>query len=139
MNFFARWSGSIAPMREAPWVALASVFSWRRTRVALLAAALLAAGVVAVRIVSAEIRSSRHQAARLTRLADELRFDVRAGTSDSIHFPGVGPYDQRLGYHALPRSVEQLTAKDFRVSAQARISPKLAALSKRGLFAPYRE
>lgn len=139
MNFFARWSGSIAPMRESTWVALASVFSWRRAGVALLAATGVAAGVVTFRTVGEEIQTSRHQAARLTRLAAELRFEVQAGTSDSIHFPGNGPYDQRLGYHALPRFVEELTAKDFRVSAQARISPKLAALSERGLFAPYRE
>ena len=139
MNFFARWSGSIARMREAPWVALASVFSWKRAGVALLAATLVVAGVAAVWTVSAEIRTSRHQAARLTRHVGELRFEVQAGTSDSIHFPGKGPYDQRLGYHALPRFVAELTAKEFRVSAQARISPQLAALSERGLFAPYRE
>ena len=126
-------------MRKAPWVALASVFSWRRTGVALLIVTLVAAGVVAVREVVAEIRTSRHQAARLTRLASELRFEVQAGTSDSIRFPGNGPYDQRLGYHALPRFVKELTAKEYRVGAQARLSPQLARVSEQGLFSPYRE
>ncbi|WP_309624598.1 transglycosylase domain-containing protein [Methylibium sp.] len=122
-------------------VALASVFSWRRVGVALLAAALLVAGVAAVRTAADEIQTSRHQATRLARLANELRFEVQAGASDpiQIHFPGAGPYDQRLGYHPLPRFVERLTAQDYRVSAQARMSPQLVELSERGLFTPYRE
>ena len=120
-------------------MAVASVFSRRRVGIALLAALLLAAIVAAVRIVADEIHTSNRQAARLARFAKELRFEVQAGPSDAIRFPGAGPYDQRLGYHQLSRFVEQLTAQDYRVSAQARMLQHLAEISERGLFIPYRE
>lgn len=120
-------------------VALASVLSWRRFGAALLAAALLALVAAAVWTVADEMQTSRRQATRLAKLADELRFEVEAGASDAVRFPGAGPYDQRLGYHPLPRFVERLTAQDYRVTAQARMSPRLVEVADRGLFTPYRE
>jgi membrane peptidoglycan carboxypeptidase len=86
-----------------------------------------------------ELQTSRLQAERLGRLASELHFKVEPGPSDSIRFPGSGPYDERLGYRSIPKFVEQLRPQGYVVTAQARMSPRLVELSDQGLFSPYRE
>ena len=86
-----------------------------------------------------EAQTSLRQAAWLSSLARDLRYEVKPGPSPSIRFPGAGPSDERLGYHQLPGLVERLKGQGFVVSAQARMSPKMLEFSDKGLFATYRE
>ena len=68
-----------------------------------------------------------------------MTFQLEPGVSDSIRMPGDGPYDQRLGYSALPGLAERLPARGYTITAQTRISPAMAKVADRGLFLPYRE
>lgn len=86
-----------------------------------------------------EIRNSRLQAFYLARYAGELNYHVLEGASESIRFPTHGPFDQRLGYSALPRISERLTAQGYRLTRQARHPETLMDYSGRGYFPPYRE
>jgi membrane peptidoglycan carboxypeptidase len=86
-----------------------------------------------------EIETSRLQAHYLSGLDREMRYELAAGPSDSIRFPQYGPFDERLGYAALPALQKRLAARGFTVSAQARISPRMAEVQDLGLFPPYRE
>ena len=101
----------------------------------------LVLGVVALAVygIAVEVQSSTLQAALFGKLARESQFKVEPGPSDSINFPGPGPYDTRLGYNQLPRWVERLAPQGYTVTAQSRMSPRLLGLSERGLFPPYRE
>ena len=112
---------------------------WKATFLFLLATVLVTGFAAVLWIVVDEVQTSRHQAQRLAALDRKLRFALHPGPSDAIRFPGSGPYDQRLGYHALPRYLERLTAQDWQVTAQARMSPELLDIIDRGLFAPYPE
>ncbi|MCZ7559344.1 MAG: transglycosylase domain-containing protein [Burkholderiaceae bacterium] len=112
---------------------------WRRlARFLLLALPVAALGVAAWWLVD-EIRTSRLQAELLGDIARQTAFEVEPGPSTSIRFPGNGPYDERLGYHQLPQTIERLAAQGFEVTAQARMSPRSIELVDRGLFATYRE
>lgn len=86
-----------------------------------------------------ELRTSRLQARLFSEVARELEFKVGAGPSSEIRFPAHGPYDERLGYRQLPAMIDRLTGQGFEVTAQARMSPRLLALSERGIFPTYRE
>ena len=70
-----------------------------------------------------EAQTSLRQAAWLSSLARDLRYEVKPGPSPSIRFPRAGPSDERLGYHQLPGLAERLEGQGFVVSAQARMSP----------------
>ncbi|SMF23431.1 transglycosylase domain-containing protein [Pseudogulbenkiania subflava] len=95
---------------------------------------------IVVFLVLDEFHSSRWQAKFLTRLGQELTFQVAPGKSNSIRYPTRGgPYDQRLGYANLPNYVERLQARGFTVAAQAQQSSCMAQLFDQGLFMPYRE
>ena len=118
---------------------LASVSHRRKLAKRLLAGlALLLVGGAVVWVVD-EVQNSSLQAQLLGKLAGELHFKVEPGPSEAIRFPGPGPYDERLGYRAIPRFVEQLRPQGYDVSAQARMSPRLVELSEKGLFSLYRE
>ena len=97
--------------------------------------ALLAVGLVGYQ----EIISSQWQAREFSRYAAKLDYQLQPGASDTIRFPTAGPFDKRLGYVELPRLIEQLQARHFLVSAQARFSPALLDYSQRGFFPPYAE
>ncbi|MDC6170977.1 transglycosylase domain-containing protein [Paucibacter sp. XJ19-41] len=86
-----------------------------------------------------ELRSSRLQATLWSSAAREASYRVEAGPSPSISFPGDGPYDERMGYSALPQHIERLQQQGFVVASQARQSPQLLAMAGQGLFIPYRE
>ena len=118
---------------------LLSVFWWRRLGRPLLVSLLILLVAGAIYGVADELQTSRHQARLISELARELRFKVEPGASATIRFPGSGPYDQRLGYHWLPKLIEQLERQNYVVTAQARMSPGLVEVSDRGLFSPYRE
>jgi membrane peptidoglycan carboxypeptidase len=107
----------------------------RRVLAALLLLGLLGLAALAVD----EVRTSRQQADWLAERTRGLSFRVEPGPSDAIRFAGDGPYDQRLGYHQLPKLVERLRQQGFDVTAQARMSPAMLELTAEGLFTPYRE
>jgi membrane peptidoglycan carboxypeptidase len=115
------------------------VVPWKRFGRWTVAVLLVAAALGIGHIVVDEIQSSRRQAAWLGSLARSLTFQVQAGPSAAIRFPGIGPFDQRLGYHALPERIEHLQRQGFEVTAQARMSPKMLELHDEGLFATYHE
>ena len=112
---------------------------WKAGFLFLLAAVLVAGFAVMVWIVVDEVQTSRYQARRLAAFDRKLQFALHPGSSDAIRFPGSGPYDQRLGYHPLPRFLERLTAQDWQITEQARMSTDLVGVIDHGLFAPYAE
>lgn len=94
---------------------------------------------VAALLVNNELRSSRWQARYLSDLGRDLTFKLEPGLSPSIRFPESGPYDERLGYSRIPAFTQSLTKQDYLVTQQARISPRLAELTDKGLSPAYRE
>ncbi len=86
-----------------------------------------------------ELRTSRLQAAILSRITGAMSHWVEPGPSDAIRYPVQGPYDRRLGYVALPGFIDRLTAQGYTVTAQARQSPRLLTLTDLGAFTLYRE
>jgi len=86
-----------------------------------------------------ELESSRWQSKWLSRYAADLDFVVKLGPSPRIQFPEDGPFDRRLGYVDLPRFIEQLSQRNFRVEEQARFSRALLDYTNRGFFPPYPE
>jgi len=115
------------------------VVFWRKFgRWAMLALLILAA-LAFVYVARDEVRTSRRQAAWLSEMTRSLTFQVQPGPSTAIRFPGNGPSDQRLGYHALPEMITRLNGQGYPVTAQARMSAKLLELSDKGMFATYHE
>jgi membrane peptidoglycan carboxypeptidase len=86
-----------------------------------------------------ESRHSERQAEFFHRLAAKAQFKVADGPSNAIRFPNESPYDERLGYANLPQFTQRLKSKNYQITRQARISPEMADLVDRGLFAPYPE
>lgn len=86
-----------------------------------------------------ELQTSRLQSSWWRAVASEATFSVQPGPSDAIRFPGAGPYDERLGYHALPGYIGRLQSQGYVVAGQARMSPRLIELREHGMFVPYRE
>jgi membrane peptidoglycan carboxypeptidase len=86
-----------------------------------------------------EAKTSRLQARYLAEQAQGLHYSVQPGPSPALRYPGDGPYDLRLGYHALPGFLSRLQAEGWRIDAQARASAGLRAVQDRGLFTPYDE
>ena len=117
----------------------ASVSRWRKLVKWLLVGLAVVLLAAAIHWVTDELQTSRLQAELLGKVASELHFKVEPGSSDAIRFPGSGPYDERLGYRAIPQFVERLRPQGYVVAAQARMSPRLVELSDQGLFSPYRE
>ncbi len=104
-----------------------------------LLAFLLAFGTLAAASVVYETRTSTLQAKVFSGLAEKLSYRMEKGVSPSIRFPEESPYDARLGYSHLPAYLERLQTRDYRIAAQARISPKMAELADLGLYATYPE
>ncbi len=86
-----------------------------------------------------ELRTSTLQARFLSSVGRRLQYEVADGPSPRIRFPSSGPYDQRLGYTAIPRLQGVLDQAGFHVTQQARISEELARWVDRGLFPIYEE
>jgi membrane peptidoglycan carboxypeptidase len=112
---------------------------WKRFGKWTIAAVLLVVALGIGYVARDEARTSQRQAAWLSVVAQDQRYEVLPGPSPSIRFPGAGPFDERLGYHHLPELIERLKRQDFAVSAQARMSPKMLEFADEGLFVPYRE
>src|SRR5512140_2198066 len=105
----------------------------RRAAVALgvlgfIAAALLLEGV-----------TSTVQSWALHKVAAQLSFVVGPGPSDQIRFPESGPFDVRRGDALIPQLTDSMAARGYRVTAQARMSPRMLSLMDRGLYPIYPE
>lgn len=103
------------------------------------AAVLVLLLVIAAGLMWYETATSRFEARHLADWTQRMRFHVAPGKSDTIRFPGAGPFDQRLGYSSLPQLLPRLAARDFVITHQARISDDMAQAVDLGLFAPYHE
>ena len=90
-------------------------------------------------LLGQELRSAHYQARFFADMASQAKFTVGPGPSPSIRFPHSAPYDDRLGYSALPARLKQLAARDFEIVSQARISKGMADIVDAGYFAPYAE
>ncbi|MGL4830022.1 MAG: transglycosylase domain-containing protein [Vibrio sp.] len=86
-----------------------------------------------------EMETSTLQSREISRYAAGLTYQVEPGVSDKITFPSYGPFDQRLGYVALPNIQERLLQRGFTVSHQVRFSDALYHYAQSGLFVPYTE
>ncbi|PJC98821.1 glycosyl transferase family 51 [Janthinobacterium sp. BJB1] len=91
--------------------------------------------------VMREVRTSALQAEFFSRLDRQLTYKVEPGPAPAgaIRYPQHGPYDERLGYASLPDFITKLNARDYAVTAQARMSPKMVQLVDMGIFATYHE
>ena len=54
-------------------------------------------------LVVDELKTSRLQSAMWRDFSAGATFSVDSGPSNAIRFPQTGPYDERMGYHDLPR------------------------------------
>lgn len=86
-----------------------------------------------------EMRTSRWQAWALADLATKLTWTVQPGPSDSMVYPGNGPFDERLGYSHLGEYLARLRSHHFLITEQARFSPALKRYAEHDLFVPYPE
>lgn len=112
----------------------------RVVRVALFLVLLVLLGIAA-KLAWQEMRSSEWQAKLFSEAAQKMRFRLEPGPSPdaAVRYPEDGPYDERLGYTQLPTYLKRLQARDFQVTAQARMSPSMVRAIDQGIFAPYRE
>jgi len=86
-----------------------------------------------------EMHSSYLQSRVFSRLASEASYKLAPGASPSIRFPQAGPYDERMGYSALPGYLQRLKSQSYAISAQSRMSPRMVSLMEQGLFPVYPE
>ena len=116
-------------------------FTTRRVLVWFVLLVLLALLVVAGQLALHEMRTSQWQAKYFSQWAGRMGFALQPGPSpaSAVRYPADGPYDQRMGYANLPDYLGRLQAKEFKVSAQARMNPAMVEGIDEGLFAPYRE
>jgi membrane peptidoglycan carboxypeptidase len=124
-----------------PFAAFERLFKRRIVRrlIGFSAAAALLLGCVAAALVVREANTSNYQARYFSRLARSLYFNPEPGASDKIVFPDKGPTDERRGYLHIPEFIPALRAQGFEVESQARFSPKMLELARRGIFPTYRE
>src|SRR5262245_3705625 len=114
-------------------------WSWGRILLGIFGLALGALGMKGYLFLRDELPSSALQARYLSELGSQISFAVEPGPSSLTRYPRTGPYDLRLGYVALPNFLQRLRALGFAITAQARISPKLAQVVDRGFFPMYHE
>lgn len=86
-----------------------------------------------------EIRTSRLQSRLLSAYARDMTFALREGPNPAARYPTVGPYNERLGYTALPGYLKALTDDMYSVEMQAQASAALDTFMAKGGFAIYRE
>ncbi|MES2583542.1 MAG: transglycosylase domain-containing protein [Pseudomonadota bacterium] len=140
---------SLVSASESPSASGASVgpalgkapFTRRRVLVWFVLLVLLALLVVAGQLALHEMRTSQWQAKYFADWAGRMGFVLQPGPSpaSAVRYPADGPYDLRMGYSNMPDYLARLQAKDFQVSAQARMTPAMVEGIDEGLFAPYRE
>jgi len=89
--------------------------------------------------IAQEVRSSRLQAREFSRFAASLSYSMHPGPTDSMLYPGEGPFDKRLGYSSLGYFLPRLQKRDYVITQQTRFSPALLSYSEKGFFVPYPE
>lgn len=109
----------------------------RRSRAVLLT--LGAVGAVLLGAVAYELKASSFQSWAFHRVAREAVWSVGEGPSDRIRFPTAGPFDERLGYTAIPAMVDRAAGRGFRVAEQARVSDGFSRLIDWGAAPVYQE
>ncbi len=140
----SRTSGPVqpyAPNKGAGPTLTKAPFTTRRVFVWFVLLVLLALLVVVGQLALHEMRTSKWQAKFFSEWAGPMGFTLEPGPSpaSAVRYPADGPFDQRMGYSNLPEYLSRLQAKDFKVSAQARMTPAMVEGIDEGLFAPYRE
>ncbi len=81
--------------------------------------------------------ASRVVARLVADYVQQISYQVEPGPSPALAKATRGPFDIRLGYHALPTSLERLEARGFTIQAQARVSKRFNRVADLGLFPPY--
>jgi membrane peptidoglycan carboxypeptidase len=94
--------------------------------------------LVLVSLAAVEMRSSYLQSFVLAHWAGAMTYQVEAGPSLRTRYPEYGPYNDRLGYSDLSRMVERLTARQYEITQQARMSIPMALTMDFGLYPVYR-
>ncbi len=86
-----------------------------------------------------EMSTSRLQAELISRYAKTMTYELQPGPNPDLQYPTAGPYDIRLGYVRLPKTLEQLSLQGFKIIHQPRWSPSLDEFVRMGGFAVYPE
>ena len=86
-----------------------------------------------------EMETSRLQARLLSGVAQSMTVSLREGPNPAARYPAHGPYNERLGYTALPGYLETLTRDLYAVEQQAVLSPALDRFMAGGGFPIYHE
>ena len=86
-----------------------------------------------------EMHTSHLEAWLFTRINHSMTVSAQSGPNDSIRFPKSGPYDERLGYSALPQFISALTSHHYAVEQQARWSKGMDRFVDLGGFPIYAE
>ena len=89
-------------------------------------------------LAATEMRGSYLQSVVLSQWAGGMTYQVEAGPSSRIRFPEHGPYNERLGYSNLSKRIERLTARQYEITQQARVSIPMALSMDFGLYPVYR-
>ena len=143
------------PYIYAEWIHAASLlWSWIRLAIAAIARSVaivhanrygrwlirITVAALCVLFVNLELSTSFLQSHLLSLWACGLKYKVAEGTTDRIRFPLVGPYNDRLGYIALPGILSHLEeTQGAKVTGQAQWSALLERQVKAGFFPTYHE
>ncbi|WP_312932539.1 transglycosylase domain-containing protein [Pseudomonas sp.] len=112
----------------------------RRNRWWLLLALVVLLGLIAVGVaVYDETQTSKLQSRTFSRLASTLTYSLQPGPSETVVYPGEGPFDKRLGYSSIGEFLPRLLKRDYVISEQTRFSPALVDYVSHGLFVPFEE
>jgi membrane peptidoglycan carboxypeptidase len=95
--------------------------------------------LVLIGLIAWELVSSALEAKYLVKTAQKMTWQMQPGPSKRIRYPGDGPYDVRLGYHALPTYLTRLDKAGWQIDQQAKISVQMQRVGELGLFLPYKE
>lgn len=109
---------------------------WRRAVYGASTLALLGGGAA---VGLEEMRTSRLQARLLSSYAGGIGFALKDGPNPAARYPSAGPYNERLGYTALPGQLKALTGDMYAVEMQATLSPALDQFMAKGGFPIYHE
>jgi membrane peptidoglycan carboxypeptidase len=105
----------------------------------MVAAILLVLSAILLTLLARELLYSRLQSRVLSTYAEGLEFELKPGPSGRIVFPDQGPYDQRLGYAALPSMLERLERQKFLIGYQARVSEQFESAVGWGIYPIFAE
>jgi membrane peptidoglycan carboxypeptidase len=100
---------------------------------------LIAAGILVSTLIVLEFRSSWLESRLLSAVDARSVYSLAPGSEHALGYPTSGPYDRRLGYSELPRFLDRLESRGYRIAVQARSSPFSKTLMRLGLFPIYHE